>query len=266
MRRQFLLASAGALAIMGSAFAAEPLPLPPPPEPIFTWTGLYAGAQVGYAWDRDRVTATSFSDIEAGEPPDIFFAQLSDSPSGVIGGIHVGYNKQINQWVLGLEGSVDGTSVHNTLFSQIGIFSADPDAFNSPIFATLHTFSAVQGSIRLRAGIAFDRVLLYATGGAAFAGVTTDYTSTVPFFLTESDSKTRSGWTVGGGLEYAVTNNWSIRAEYRYSDFGHTIDYPFAAIADPFGIQSVQHHLTQNQVQFGISYKFDTMAPVVAKY
>ncbi len=255
MRRQFLLASVGAIAIAGSAFAAEPLPYVPPPVPIFSWTGLYAGIQVGYAWDHDPVTVQSFFPLVPIPSIPTFFTvdNLSSNPSGVIGGIHAGYNLQINQWVAGLEGSVDGTSVHSTLFSPLGL-------------ATLDTSSAVQGSIRLLAGIAFDRVLLYATCGAAFAGIEKTYTTSVPVFITESVSQTRSGWTVGGGLAYALTNNWSIRAEYRYSDFGHLVDYPFAVLISPFGSLSVQHHLTQNQVQFGISYKFDTAAPVVAKY
>jgi len=258
MRRQFLLASAAALAITGSAIAAEPLP-PPPPVPIFTWTGLYAGIQVGYAWDRDRVTVSS---ALVGVPvPSLFITQsLSDNLNGVIGGAHAGYNLQINQWVLGFEGSVDGTSVNTTR----NFLFINPVGFGG--VANVNTFSDVQGSIRLRAGIAFDRVLLYATGGAAFAGITNDYRTALPVFLTESDSRTRSGWTVGGGIQYAVTNNWSIRAEYRYSDFGHFIDYPFAVLFGPFSLFSVQHHLTQHQVQFGISYKFDTMAPVVARY
>jgi outer membrane immunogenic protein len=259
MRRQLLLASIGAIAMAGSAFAAEPLPPPPPPVPIFSWTGLYAGIQVGYAWDHDPVTVTSFLPTAFVVIPSLptFFAvdNLSENPRGVIGGAHLGYNLQMNQWVLGLEGSVDGTSVHTDIFSPLG-------------FATLNTRSDIQGSIRLRLGVAFDRALLYATGGAAFAGITTIYTTGVPFFITESDSKTRSGWTVGGGIAYAVTDNWSIRAEYRYSDFGHQIDYPFAVLISPFGTFSVQHHLTQNQVQFGISYKFGSVAPapVVAKY
>jgi len=165
-------------------------------------------------------------------------------------------------WVIGIEGSVDGTSVQKSLtfpfINQIGPLG----------IANVSTSSAVQGSVRARIGLAFDRVLLYATGGAAFAGIEKEYTTSVPVFISESITQTRSGWTVGGGLEYAVTNNWSIRAEYRYSDFGHLIDYPFAVFISPFGLLSVQHHLTQNQVQFGISYKFDTMAPVpvVAKY
>jgi outer membrane immunogenic protein len=252
MRRQFLMASIGAIAFTGSALAAEPLP-PPPPAPIFSWTGLYLGGQVGYSWDQDSVTAF-FPGLIFSRFPAFGVVSFSDRPEGVIGGAHLGYNLQINQWVIGLEGTVDGTSISRTgLFSPFG-------------FATFDSFSEVQGSIRLRGGIAFDRVLLFATGGAAFAGIENDYTTSLPVFLTESDSKTRSGWTVGGGLEYAVTNNWSIQAEYRYSDFGHTIDYPFAVLVSPFATLSVQHHLTQNQVQFGFSYKFDTLAPVAARY
>jgi len=271
------LASAGAIALSGPALAAEPLP-PPPPPPPFSWTGLFAGLQVGFAWDRDPVTATSFDPPTAAPPPAPpptpvptvaapatapadppgfpFVRSLSENPSGVIGGAHLGYNLQINQWVLGFEGSVDGTSIHSDLFGLFG-FTSITGVSNLPIFASADTRSDIQGSIRLRAGIAFDRVLLYATGGAAFAGITTVYTSGSPFFLTESDSKTRSGWTVGGGLAYALTDNSSIRAEYRYSDFGHTVDYPFAVLISPFSIFSVQHHLTQNQVQFGITHRFD---------
>jgi outer membrane immunogenic protein len=269
MRRQFLLASVGALAITGSAFAAEPLPPPPPPVPIFTWTGLYAGIQVGYAWDEDAVTVSS---VAPGPPPFLAVSSFTVSPSGFIGGAHLGYNKQIDQWllglnwVIGLEGTVDGTTVNTTRDSFF--FASALGTPTGPFGFSLNPRSDVQGSARLRLGIAFDRVLLYATGGAAFAGIETDYQTAVPVFLRESDSKTRTGWTVGGGIEYAVTNNWSIRAEYRYSDFGHTIDYPFATLISPFEIFSVQHHLTQNQVQFGISYRFVTMAPVpvVAKY
>jgi outer membrane immunogenic protein len=253
MRRQFLLASVGAIAITGSAFSADlapPPPPPPPPVPIFSWTGLYVGLQAGYAWDRDPITVTT-----AILPGTFAVASLSTKPQGFIGGGHIGYNVQWNQWVIGFEGTVDGTTIRRNVFDTID-------------FANFDTRSAVQGSIRLRAGVAFDRILLYATGGAAFAGINTYYTTAVPFFLTESDSKTRSGWTVGGGLQFAVTNNWSIRAEYRYSDFGGSNDFPFAVRVSPFNSFSVRHHLTQNQVQAGISYKFDSYAPVpvVAKY
>jgi outer membrane immunogenic protein len=111
--------------------------------------------------------------------------------------------------------------------------------------------------------------LIYATGGGVFTGITNSYSAFPPnpgFLLQDSFLKTRAGWTVGGGTEYAVTNNWSVRAEYRYADFGHVTNFPFAAFTN--GRLSVNHHLTENQVQVGFSYKFDAFAPapVVAKY
>ncbi len=251
MRRQILLASVGVLAIAGSAFAADlPSRAPPPaylpPPPIFSWSGLYIGGQIGYAWGSDPIDVVDFT----GLPPAFF----NTEPTGVIGGAHVGYNLQIAQWVVGLEGTVDGSSLTGTRTSATGI--------------TMTTRAETQGSIRARIGIAFDRVLIYGTGGAAFAGITNRYTDTAGITgiigTSETDSKTRSGWTVGGGLEYAITNNWSIRAEYRYSDFGRSPDFPFTAAT--LGNVAFNHHLKENQVQAGFSYKFTPMVPVVAKY
>ncbi len=251
MRRQILLASVGAIAFAGSAFAADlpyrgPPPVYAPPPPIFTWTGFYIGGQVGYAWDRDT------TDFFTADPAAPFFS-ADTRPNGVIGGAHVGYNLQIAPWLIGLEGTVDGTSLSKTI-SLAGLPAL-----------TVHSREDIQGSIRARIGIAFDRVLIYGTGGAAFTGITDHYRIGFPFFLAEQISKTRAGWTVGGGLEYAVTNNWSIRAEYRYSDFGRFNDFPFGILAS---VPEARHHLTENQVQAGISYKFESLvpAPVVAKY
>jgi len=87
----------------------------------------------------------------------------------------------------------------------------------------------------------------------------------VPFFASRSRSNSRTGWTVGGGIEYALTNNWSIRAEYRFSDFG-TINR--GAVFPEGGFFNGHRRLEENQVQAGISYKFETYVPppVVAKY
>ena len=239
MRRQFLLASVGAIALAGSAFAADlPIAPPPPPVPIFSWTGLYLGLQIGYAWDHD---SENFGLGPTPLLPVPFFlaSSFSTSPSGVIGGAHIGYNLQIGQWVAGIEGTADGTSLSQTVFDPISGINVS-------------TKAPIQGSFRARAGVAWDRALIYVTGGAAFTSIHNDYST---FGLaTESISKTRSGWTVGAGIEYAVTNNWSVRAEYRYSDFGHYTDFPFAIVAFPFSV-TTQHHLTQNQVQLGVSYK-----------
>jgi outer membrane immunogenic protein len=280
MYRKILLTSVGAMALTASAAFAADLPSPPvylPPVPVFTWTGFYIGGQVGYAWARDNgsinnpappaavvATAAAFGIVL---PPTVFLP-FTTNPQGVIGGAHVGYNLQINQWVVGLEGSVDGTSVNRTVFA--GAFC--------PLFCgNVTTKAEIQGSIRGRAGIAFDRVLIYATGGAAFAGIKNFYNTniTIPALpggpLFGSVSKTRTGWTVGGGIEYAVTNNWSVGAEYRYSDFGRYNDFSATAGvpgAFLFPGSFIRHHITENQVQARVSYKFDSLVPtpVVAKY
>jgi outer membrane immunogenic protein len=223
MLRRTLLASAGALALTGAALAADlpsraPPPVYLPPPPAFTWTGVYLGGQIGYAWARDNGSINNPAPGIPGLPPSIFL-RFTVNPQGVIGGAHIGYNLQFNHWVVGLEADVDGTSLSNTML--VGAF---PPFFQG----LLTTKTTVQGSIRARAGIAFDRVLIYATGGAVFADLTNAY-NTLPLGGLDQISSTRSGWTVGGGFEYAVTNNWSVRAEYRYSDFGSRND--FSAIA-----------------------------------
>jgi outer membrane immunogenic protein len=264
VRRQILLTSVGAVAIAGSALAAEP-PLQPPPT--FTWTGFYLGGQIGWARSNDAANA----ELSLPLWPRFFAKGYSIVAQGVIGGAHIGYNLQINQWIIGLEGTVDGTSLSGSVSTSASTPNRGP-------FGTLaaSTREDVQGSIRARAGIAWDRVLVYATGGAAFTGISNNYSAILPaavpasFFGSSGFSKTLAGWTVGGGLEYAVTNNWSLRAEYRYSDFGHYTDFPFSnvAIAPAVFNATTGHRLTEHQVQGGFSYKFDTSppAPLVAKY
>jgi len=188
MLRKTLLASAGAIALVGQAFAADlpssaPPPVYVPPAPVFTWTGFYIGGQVGYAWGTQRANLAL--------PGGILFN--SYSAEGVIGGAHVGYNYQVNQWVFGIEGSVDGTSISKTFIPGFDLF---PGTVFSPFGVTYSTSVPIQGSIRGRVGVAWDRVLLYATGGAAFGGFQATYSSPVG---SVTRSTTRVGWTVGGG-------------------------------------------------------------------
>ena len=258
MYRKILLASVGAIALTGSAAFAADLPsrAPPPvylpPPPIFTWTGIYIGGQVGYAWGTGANRFNGFLDNTFVD------TSVGGTPNGVIGGGHVGYNLQINQWVIGLEGSVDGTSLSNTAVA----------AFPDDSTLTAHTTADIQGSIRGRLGIAWDRALIFATGGVAFGGFNTDVSfSDPPFFASANRSNTRVGWTVGGGIEYAITNNWAIQAEYRFTDFGTIRNGDLAGL--PAGNFFNGHRrLQQNQVQAGFSYRFDLFAPypVVAKY
>jgi len=269
MCKQFLLASAGAFAIAGSAFAAEPAPIPPPPPP-FTWSGVYLGGQIGYAWGKDNVSwSGTANDL------DLAGGKFGEGPQGVIGGAHLGWNIQPNHWfVFGIEASVDGAGLNKSVVVPMADFAQD--TFGS---LTASAKAGVQGSVRGRLGIAFDRLLLYGTGGVAVTSYNTSYYDTTGFFTgfpgtNDTISVTRAGFTAGGGIEYAITDNWSVRAEYRYSNFGHVTDYPFSnpnAFVSfnqnaPFpapagGFVVVRHNPDQSQVQVGFSYRFDMMVP-----
>ena len=265
------LASAMAVALLSTtAFAADlpsrrspPVYAPPPPIPVFTWTGFYIGAQVGYEFGKSN--AVSINNV-TGAIGDV----VSVSKNGVIGGAHVGYLFSTQSLpvigslfgsnggfgfgtggVFGIEGDVDGTSARATYFLPVaGVTNSDREN--------------IQGSIRGRLGIAFDRVLFYATGGAAFGDLRNNYLNVTTGAL-DLTSHTRVGYTVGGGIDYAFTNNVSVRAEYRYTDFGSFTDNLTNSTG---GVFNVRHRETDNRVQAGVSYKFDTFtpAPVVARY
>jgi outer membrane immunogenic protein len=242
IRKTFLLAVAVAALTSGALAADLPFRQPPPiyVPPLFTWTGLYLGAQIGYAWGTNN---TSLPTVPA---------FTGSNLSGVTGGVHVGYNYQVNQIVIGIEGEGNGTSFSKSAFE--------------PITGTIiNTSILIEGSIRGRIGVAWDRVLLYATGGVALADVHNSYfggIATSPYSSSDIVNS-RVGWIAGAGVEYAMINNLSVRAEYRYADLGHQTNSVMLT-----GIPAT-NHLTENAVRVGVSYKVDLNpppAPVVAKY
>jgi outer membrane immunogenic protein len=235
----------------GTAFAADlpsrsepPVYVPPPPPPIFSWTGVYIGGQIGYEWGQSSTSASTAAGT---------FGQPGYSANGVTGGAHVGYNYQINHFVVGLEGDVDGSSYQGSGTNNFGTISHS-------------TNIGVDGSVRGRVGFAWDRALFYATGGVAFAGLNNTSVN-IANGASDSFNNTQVGWTVGGGVEYAVTNNWSIRAEYRYTDYGNVNEFEANSTG---GAATISKHETDNRVQAGFSYKFGepmlAAPPVVAKY
>jgi outer membrane immunogenic protein len=226
--KKVLLSSVAGLALAAQAFAAD-LPRRSAPAPAlvpvysFTWSGFYIGGQLGYAWGTNRVSE-----------PAVVGAAANASVNGFLGGGHVGANWQVNQLVFGVEGDIeysgaDGRVNVGAPFTAATGFGTD---FNW------------QGSIRARFGFAADRALLYVTGGFAFANIDTLYLT--PGLTTLSSTKT--GYAVGAGIEYAFTQNWTGRAEYRYSDFGR--------ISNTVGGVNYRNEVDQHAVRFGISYKW----------
>jgi outer membrane immunogenic protein len=231
------LAVALALATVGPAVAAD-LPTAKAPAPMvadvpYSWTGFYIGGQLGGAWndsDWSRPTGSSFNTGSFGDPG-----------SGFLYGGQAGYNYQINQFVLGVEGDIAGSTIKadTTCISATG-----------PIVgATCQTKQDWLASVRARGGYAFDRFLAYVDGGAAF----TDYN----FAETTLAPKTfgggsRTGWTIGLGLDYAFTDHIIGGVEYNYYNFGarNGVNSTGPSTA------SIRFNESENTVAATLSYKF----------
>ncbi|EKS39564.1 hypothetical protein HMPREF9695_01525 [Afipia broomeae ATCC 49717] len=205
---------------IGSASAADMAPRykAPPPiiAPVWSWTGFYAGLHAGGGWSDSSITQRN--DLFPGFDTASFG---NGNQAGVVGGGQVGYNWQFApNWLLGIEGDISGTGIRNNNTRPITTGGAPigPFGFNHVADQNVNWLASIRG----RLGWVWDRWLIYGTGGGAFGGVDyrTDYTG---FAVNNplTTSRTLSGWVAGGGVEYAVANNWTVRAEYLYYDLGN---------------------------------------------
>ncbi len=240
--KKFLLAGIAAVAFASGARAAD-LGVPRGAvagavvAPVFNWTGVFVGAQVGYGWGRNTRTNTGG------------FTNAYNS-NGIFGGVHLGYNHQINMLVLGVVADIDYAGISG---NDAGVGGALDG-----------TRIQWQGSLRARAGLAVDRALFYVTGGLAFGGISH---FTADIVGVDRFNATRTGWTLGGGVEYAFTPNWTAHVEYRYTDLGRTSSTGFPALLPNTGLFGYQTRITTHSVRVGVSYLFSTgPSAVVARY
>ncbi|MDQ0393164.1 outer membrane protein [Labrys monachus] len=229
----FALAIAAALSLGSTAALAADLAAPPaePQAPVvmpYTWTGFYVGAHAGYGWGRERDDQSHLFSQTPPPPPPPDKLDLE----GFIGGAHAGYNYQVGPFVLGAEGDID----------YAAITASGPFSYNGgTVVGNLRLRTDLQGSARVRAGYAIDKLLIYTTGGVAFANAKLSTNGAGP-------SNTHVGWTIGGGFEYAFTDNWIGRAEVRYSDFEKK---NYETLYGP-----VKSGWNQTTTELGVSYKF----------
>jgi len=235
--RIVLLAATGS-AVSVSAFAAD---LPPQMEPVapvahvppFSWTGFYLGGELG--WIQTNAEYTTGAQI-LGVP---FLVTSGSDKNGLTYGVLAGYNYQVGQFVLGVEGDFAGWTVGQRRYSAI-----------TGNFLTAH--SKWGGSIRGRLGYAANHALFYVTGGAAFLSNETSIPTTG---ISIGGDSTRVGWTVGAGLDYALTSNWFAGLEYRYSQYqSRSLVYPIPILN--LGLIGFKEELSSNQVTGRIGYKF----------
>jgi outer membrane immunogenic protein len=205
-----LMTQAALAADMARPAPRAAYPTKVPEARLFDWTGFYAGLNGGYGWGDSKFTG-------AGD--------ANTSPEGAILGGTIGYNYQWGQTVFGIESDIAWNDAKGSTACALG---------------NCETKNNWLGTTRLRLGYAFDRLMPYVTGGAAYG----DVKANVPGLGSASD--TQFGWTVGGGVEYAFTPNWTVKAEYLYVDLGK-LNCPACGGDVKFN---------ENIVRGGVNYKF----------
>lgn len=216
-----ILLSTALIALTTSAFAAD-MPGRRAPQPVFqsqatpsfTWTGFYLGANAGAIW----------GDFTKG-------GKFIDTKTGFTGGVTGGYNQQFGQFVAGIEGDYNYSGMGGRGLGVPGLI---------PVKGDLTSFGTVRG----RLGVAFDRALIYGTGGFAMG------TTTLQSGFAKSSS-TNNGYVIGAGLEYAFTQNISAKAEYLYMPLGgrNLVGVPGFTNGAKTGVDA-------NVLRAGVNYRF----------
>ena len=246
------VASAADMPVKAPTYKAPVVAVPP------SWTGWYVGLNAGYGFGSESNTVNFVPLIS---PPRNFDnVSYSDQLNGFAGGGQIGYNFQItpNSWVAGVEADLQYTNFKGSA-SNSGI---DPFALSSPAWTynqdqKVNWLATVRGRLGWTPGD--HTFLLYATGGLAVGGVKASnslpYASVIPLIWAGNASATKTGWTLGGGVEARLTGNWTAKLEYLYYDLGHltVIGTPSPAYTYSSTTDFAFHG---NIVRAGLNYKF----------
>jgi outer membrane immunogenic protein len=244
--KRLLIAGALAFAAVGQALAADlPEPAPPPPRapamyvpttvPVYNWGGIYYGINAGYGFGTTDWT-------DAANPS--LSSTGSFNMSGFVVGPTIGFNYQVDAFVLGAEGDYDASWLDgkssSTFCSSVGFAGAQCETKNTWL-----------GTLRARFGYAADRVLFYGTAGAAFGNIDAGVSGGF-------DKSTKTGWTAGAGIETALADNWTARIEYLFVDLqngsctsGGNCGVDAAGVPANDAIK-----FTTSMVRLGLDYKF----------
>jgi outer membrane immunogenic protein len=247
--KKLLLASAALGALMGGGAAnAADMPAyrapPPVAAPYYNWTGIYFGGFVGADWGK--------SDAALLAP---LTGTVGINGSGVLAGATVGANYQVGYWVFGIEADHAWTNYKGSVGCSQGAAVA--------LFTCHSTMDSI-GTLTGRLGYAWDRVLVFAKGGGAWSRGEANITENIRGQTVAIAPDNRSGWTVGGGLEFGFLGPWSAKVEYDYADFGTKrvtfTDVNFGTTAQV----DLKEHV--HMVKFGLNYRLGYGGPVYANY
>ena len=221
---------------------------PPPPPPPFSWTGFYIGANVGGGWESfhitDTITGATFD---------------TSTRSAFIGGGQAGFNYQVGPYVvLGVEGFFDGIASNNNtgagvIVPGIGLVTA---SLQPDWIATL------AGRIGFT-GPGFDHTLLYVKGGGAWEQASATITGPGATF---TGSRTFDGWMIGGGLEWAFAQNWTLKVDYQFIELSNNTLANGFVVPDTFFTRNTDIQTLTVGINYLFNWTAPAPAPVVTRY
>jgi outer membrane immunogenic protein len=275
MLRKILLSTVLIAAAAGSAAAADlprrgVAPAPYLAAPVFTWTGFYVGLNAGAGWNNNRGIATTVDTLV--NP--IYGIGDNSNDAGFTGGVQAGYNMQFGSFVAGVEADIN--YIDRNGGNNNGAFPAAPATAGTDFLVSRGGNSNNWfGTLRGRLGFAFDRFLVFGTGGLAFGGNSgggivqqRDYAVApgVPVVTTlagNNGDDNNVGWALGGGMEYAFSNSMSFKVEYLHVALGNKNNsfttLPAAAGTSTYAGGDVISLRNQNKfdiVRAGVNFRF----------
>lgn len=259
---KYLVVSAALSLVATSSFAADAIveePVAVIAPDTFSWTGGYIGINAGYAGGKFKSNYVDTSpQIPTLQKSDIIYpyelgGSWEDNANGFVGGVQAGYNWQFqNGFVLGAEADFQGSTLKSKISGSYAnqFYSEDSE---------LSTKVQWWGTVRARLGYTpVERFLVYGTAGLAYGKIKTsysfNYSDNVNYSEGFSSSKTKAGWTVGAGAEYAITNNWTLKSEYLYTDLGKAKGS--VSLNDGFETYDFSSKVKFHTVRVGLNYKF----------
>lgn len=265
-------------AVRRVAKPAPAAPFHPPPVPVLEpghdWSGLHIGASAGAGWGdfairETGISAPSASTLAAGFAPGLALERRLEA-NGFLGGAQIGVSAQRGAFVLGLEADLGWADLDRRANA---VASTGFASLPGPSFAPVRAGLDLLGTVRARAGVAFERVLVYGTGGVAtarVAGTALEAATAIPSpALAAGDRRTHVGWTAGAGIEAMITPKLSARLEYLYADVSALRHGPLAEVAPvgrglaggpPARLAGVLKAEMQT-VKIGLNYRFSLSGP-----
>ena len=220
----------------------------------YNWGGAYIGGNVGYGWGADSSPTSSYVDNNSVALITYFSAvnsMLNVNPSGVIGGGQLGYDWMLApNWIAGLATDIQASGV------QGSTSASKPVGGHYTGYYTNSLSTDWFGTVRARAGMTHSNWLVYATGGLAYGQVKASGTFTnTSYSFSGSATQTRFGWALGGGIEYGITPNWTVGAEYLHVDLGKISYTELSSTATASSI-TISNHAAMNIFRLTANYRF----------